>query len=218
MARTSVLEQKEKSSTLKFPILRFGYNSLLAPKSFRGDPKQTPKFHLDIMIPKEIWAAEDFCKEFRQEVLRVYKAGSGKKEVKLNQIKHPALDGDTKNVEAYQNHILIRPKATTKPSVVDNFRNPMKDEQIALIKPGDYGVCILSVYYFDNMGGGVAAGLEVVQFARPGEPIGGANRTGLISSLEELDDESVGSSLGAEEDDVVTSVENKLAEDEENPF
>lgn len=217
MARTSVLEQKEKSSILKFPILRFGYSSLLAPKAFRGDPKQTPKFHLDIMIPKEIWKTEDFCKEFRQEVLRVYEAGSGKKGVKLNQIKHPAQDGDTKNVDAYQNHILIRPKATSKPSVVDNFRNPMKDEQIALIKPGDYGVVVLSVYYYDNMGGGVAAGLEVVQFARPGEPIGGANRTGLISSLEDLDDDPMSSTESSEED-VVTSVENKLAESDDEPF
>lgn len=178
------------------PIGRILYPHLLEPHSQGQYP--TNKFQCDILFDKSQWEAEG--KAARIAVLKAGRAFFGNPKANLSDFKNPFKDGDDKEQELWHGSIYMTPRSQFKPRVVGPDMKDFSDERIRLIKGGDYVRLVLSIYPYSQQGGGITCGLEVVQFAKEGEAIGGGRGASLelLSEIEvdledpsEADDEEV---------------------------
>jgi len=183
-------------------------------------------YKVDLLIPKPDFLAEG--KELQDAVLSVGKDYFGAEfKLKNGKYKTPFKDTDQDvkiQNERQKNAILIRAKsgpnkAKNKPAVQPEFIGPRRgsqgrfakltDEQIAALKGGDWGRLNVTVYPYDQQGGGVTLALNGVQFWKEGEPFG-QGRSQLYTTaseleveLEEAGVEDVGAAAAEVEEDSV---------------
>lgn len=146
------------------------------------------KYHTTLLITKEDWKSKEACKVMRENILKAGRAYFGDSSLKLTDFNHPFKNGDEKEQEYMHGHIVVAAKSDFIPKVVGPDRKELSREQIATIKGGDYGLIVANAYGYNRNGNtGISLGLQVVQFARPGEAIGG----GAAAALEMLDEMEV---------------------------
>jgi hypothetical protein len=163
------------------------------------------KYKVDILFSKDTWKEQG--KELREAVLEVAKQYYGKKTIKFSDFKHPFKDGDTKQQDYYKNCYYITPKSQFEPAVVGADKTAFAKDRIRQIKGGDYARLVVTIYPYDQSGGGVTLGLEILQFAHEGEALSGG-RAAAMSMIDELDVEL--SDL-----DVVESEDNTVEEEDD---
>ncbi len=164
------------------PVGRILYPHLVEPNSQGLYP--SGKYQCDILFPKSTWKEDG--KEMRMAVLKVARQFFGNPKLTLEEFANPFKDGDDKEQDVFHGSIIMTPKSQFAPTVVGPDRKEFSSERIRLIKGGDYIRPVLSVYPYTQSGGGVTCGLDVVQFAREGEAIGGG-RGAALELLEELE-------------------------------
>lgn len=166
-----------------------------------GRKESSNKYSIEIYIPKPVWAKEG--KPVVDAIMKVAREYfNNPKLKKLSEFKNPITDMDSvKDAQDWQKGtIRLRAKATSlatpgakkdqKPTVIGPRKNPetdkydmLSDEEIAKIKGGDLVRLVnAGVYGYEQQGGGIALGLNFVQFAKEGKAIG----QGKMKQLENL--------------------------------
>lgn len=174
---------KKERVVLATPVGRLSFPMLT--KKDEGRKYSDGKFKTDLLIPKDVWKKEG--KPLMEAVLKVAAAHFGKA-VKLKDFKHPFKDCDEnpKALAYMKGHIMIRAKSSSAPLIVGPDRKPITGEALAALKGGDYARLSVSVYAYEQQGGGVTLGLEAVQFRNAGEAFGQGKEASL-SVLDEME-------------------------------
>jgi hypothetical protein len=184
-------KNKKENVVIYSPIGRLSYPYLAAPDT--GRKESSNKYGAEIYIPKAVWATAG--KEIMAAALKVIVDATGDKKAKLKDFKLPFFDMDTKADAAdwQKGTIRFRGRSQFKPKVIgpkkgsDGTFPVYSDDQIKDIKAGDYVVFIGNLYWYSQQGGGVALGLNFVQFAYPGEALGQGSSMAAISNLGEIE-------------------------------
>ena len=140
----------------------------------------TPKYSVSLVISKDdtetynkVKAAINAAYEKGQKKLQ----GAGGDVPPLEALKTPLRDGDKekKNDPVYKNCWFINAKSTSKPGVVDAYKQPILDA--SELYSGIIGRASVSFYAYNVNGSrGIAAGLNHIQKLHDGTPLGGHGR------------------------------------------
>lgn len=183
--------EKIKSVKITTPMGRLSYPFLNEPDS--GREFSDNKYKTDFLIPKDIWKTEG--KELKDAVLFVGREFFKDKTLELSDFKNPFKDTD--KLEKYsssdevKNCVLLRCKSVYKPIVVGPHKTngqwaDLPEEERKKIKGGDYCKLVVAIYPYGTGDGGVTLGLNLVQFVKPGDSLGGG-RAAALAQLEEIE-------------------------------
>lgn len=182
---------KTKAGQYILHNVRIAYPDLYTAVPFKNDPKNTPRFGVTVLVPKE---AEEVIDKLTAEINKL-----AKEKHKLNKLAAADScfqDGDEKSNEALQGHMLLSTYAYPNeksanggaPQVLDRGKRPIAKGASNAPYSGCYANVLFDLYAPSGWKK-VSAGLKVVQVIADGEPIGAATDT---SELPELDDEELG--------------------------
>ena len=196
---------KKKKNLIATPVGRLNFVYLTDPDV--GREYSDDKFKVDLLFPKETWKEEG--KELKKAVIKTAQAHFGDTGItKLSHLSHhPFKDGDDKNPDSpsskpYVGHMYITAKSDFKPMVVKpDGKTVMSDEEVAKVKSGDYARLVVAPYGYNQQGGGITLGLNVVQFYKEGEALGGAGNAAAMELLSELEVDLGDVDLDDDEDD-----------------
>lgn len=196
-------KKKEKEYVTIYTPIGIG-SWLYLVKPDIGRKESSLKFSAELYVPKA-----DFLKDGKQmiaDVTKVAREYHDNKKLNLNDITNPFKDMDTVKdcPEWAKGTYRIRAKAGKKDMTEAEWNQyrptviaPRKDEngkfpqytldEIKEIKAGDYMRFICGVYGYSQQGGGVALGLNFVQFVKEGKALG----QGKMKAIENLDEVEV---------------------------
>jgi hypothetical protein len=199
-------QAKKPRETLWTPAGRFSYPYLATPNT--GGKYPDGAYKTDLLIPKPLFKEKGAA--LQAAVLKVGKEYFGDKFNFKGPWRHPFKDTDEDDKtesDAMKNCILIRAKSgpqkdgtgriikpARQPMFIGPRMNaekkfdPLTAEEIQNIKGGDWGLLNVTVYPYDQQGGGVTFGLNAVQFWKVGEGFG-QGRSKLLETAEELEAE-----------------------------
>ncbi len=197
----NVNKTKKEYPVVYTPIGIISYPYLWTPDV--GRKESSGKFSAEIYVPKAVFASEG--KDMVALVTKVAREFHSDPKLKLADIQNPFKDMDTvkEALDWQKGTFRIRAKAGRKdmqegeyakyrPVVIagkkgSNDKYPVfSEEAILKIKGGDHVRFICSVYGYTQQGGGVALGLNFVQFGKVGEAIG-QGKMKAIENLSELE-------------------------------
>lgn len=223
MTKNNKGKKEKEYLTVYTPLGRLSYPYLVKPDT--GRKESSNKYSAEIYVPKAVWMKEG--KPVVDAILKVAREYFKDPKLALADFKSPLTDMDKeRDVKDYQKGtIRIRAKASSlftpsdptdrKPIVIGPQKNPdsnkfdpWTDEQVTKIKGGDYVRLICSPYGYSQQGGGVAFGLNFVQFGKEGPALG----EGKMKSIEalgeiEVEVDSPDEMVDTEEDDDVDVIE-----------
>jgi hypothetical protein len=198
MAKT--VAKKEEYVTVYSPLGILSYPYLTKPDT--GRKESSNKYSAEIYVAKSTWVKEG--KQMVDDVLKVARKFFNNPKLKLSEFKGPFTDMDNatdskgKKIEPEEwqkGTIRIRAKAGAeyKPTVIGPRKDPetdkfpvLTDEQVSNIKGGDYVRLIGTVYGYSQQGGGIAIGLNFVQFGKEGKALG-QGKMAQIKDLGEIE-------------------------------
>lgn len=167
--------------------VRFDWVQTFTPKKYSEEDE--PKYSIAVILPKN----HPQRKEFEDASLRV--AVAGHPGVEQAKFKLPLRDGDKDKGEylAYQGQMFFNGSATVAypPGnitgvVKTRVKQPDGTEKLVFMDAdakswgsGDYGTISVELYAFKKKGNiGTAAGINMVQFTKKGEPLGKRDHSG----------------------------------------
>lgn len=164
---------------------RLGYPKLWAASGIKGDPTSKPRYGAALYIPKEDVKTKASIDKEIERLSKVHFKGVRPKSKDLCIKDGDGEDGDENTV----GHWIVsanRNLEQGRPQVIDRDRSPLTADDG---KPyaGCYVNALISVYVPKNWGK-ICASLEVVQFAKDGEPFG-AGRVNVDDVMPDLVDE-----------------------------
>lgn len=155
---------------------RLSYANIFEPKSFQG---QDPKYSVSLIISKDDKATLSVIQEAIKNAVE-----QGKEKLWNGKVpstfRIPLRDGDEDRPEdeAYQNAYFINANSKNAPQVVGKERDRATQKAIPLGEDEVYSGCYANVsvnfFPYNNVGKGVAAGLNNIQKEADGEILGGA--------------------------------------------
>lgn len=173
---------KERKSIVT-PEFRACFPALFEPKKFEGSEKET--YSVMMVFPKSADLSE-LKAAIKQAAVDKWGAG------KIPQgLRNPIRDGAEKVEEwgeAFRDCYFIRASSQYQPTVIDRRKKEILDPNA--VYGGCYGRAVIAPYAYDQMGNkGVAVGLDVFQFLRHGEKLGGnAAAVGMLDDLPDTGD------------------------------
>lgn len=183
---------KKERTLVWTPVGRFSYPFFVTPDS--GRQYSDDKYKSDLLIPKPVF--KEHGKELQDAVLQVGRDHFGTKfDLKSGKWRIPFKDTDKDDtvVEAFKNSILIRAKSKRRPQFVgprkinDKFPD-LTEAEIAAIAGGHWGTLYVSIFAYDQKGGGVTLGLNAVQYWKADEAFG-QGRSRMLETISELEAE-----------------------------
>lgn len=191
--------KKTKAVKIVTPIGRLSYPYLNETDS--GRENSDNKYKTDLLITKDVWKKEG--KALKEAVLLVGRKFYKDKSLELSDFANPFKDTDVlkkySDSKEIKGHILIRCKSEFLPIVVNAQKKELSDAERKQIKGGDYARLVVAVYPYPNGEGGVTLGLNLVQYVKPGEALGG----GKAAALAQIDE------IEIEPDDIDTEDEEE---------
>ena len=176
-----------------FGPCRLSYTHLFSKYAPDGDTVNG-KYMTNVLIPKgekeTVNAVRKAMENARKAAVAAKWAGKEPKKLDL-----PLRDGDEKEGDAdtYAGHLYLNAKCSTRPGIVDKYRNPITDEEE--IYSGVWAIVSVTFYGYDVSGNrGVACGLNNVMKFKDGERLGGrvsADRDFGDVTLEDTDDDDL---------------------------
>lgn len=191
------------TEVIKLKNVRLSFPRLFEPKSFRQG--QEPRFEATFLLDPSNAEHAAIKKHIKAEATRIAKEHFGEK-ADLKKILKDNLcyyDGDTKEYDGYAGMWCIATSNKTRPTVVDQKRNPLV---AADGKPyaGCFVNATITLWVMDNeFGKRVNANLRGVQFLRDGEPFG-VKPVDAEEEFDDLSEDSVGEDFtdaSADDDD-----------------
>lgn len=149
------------------------------------------KYKGDLIIPKAVFKEQG--KALQDAVMSVGREYFGDKFTLKGKWRHPFKDMDNDDnvvLEAMKGCMMVRAKSSKAPVFigprkVDGNFPELTSQQIADIKGGDWCVFNVTAFPYDQQGGGISLGLNVVQFWKPDAAFG-QGRSKILESAEEL--------------------------------
>ncbi len=181
--------QKLSNGQLFITNLRGSYLKLFKAEPVKGDANSKPRFGGSFLVAKDQTEAI--------EALQAEIAAVGKDKFKLTKIlpgQSPLKDGDASGKDGYEGMFYLsanRAESQGRPQVIDRAKNKLAHDDDGIPYSGCYVNIVVSLYGTDVGGKKVCASLEVVQFAKDGEPLS-ATRTNLDDIPDTEDDEENG--------------------------
>lgn len=179
-----------KASQILIPNARLGYPKLFTATSIQGDPSSKPRYGCQIYLPKSDTATKA---KLDAEVDRITKERF--KGTKLKSKDICISDGDGEDGDEHTKGCWIisanRAESQGRPAVIDRARKPIDSSEQQKVYAGC--VCNFLVdFYAPKSWSKICASLEVVQFVKDGDALGGGR----------VDVEAVMPDLGDDEEDV----------------
>lgn len=172
------------------PPGRISFPFFVAPDT--GRQYSDDKYKTDLLIEKATFKEKGSA--LQAAVLDIGKQHFGDKfTIKNSKWKIPFKDTDTDEKivnDVMKNCILIRAKTTKQPVFMgprkgaDGRFIPLTEKQIAELKGGDWCCLNVTVFPYDQSGGGIALALNAVQFWKTGEGFGQGKSTVIESAVE----------------------------------
>lgn len=181
---------KRKAPLIKTAVGRLNFVYLAKPDS--GREYSNDKYKVDLLFSKEKWQDDD-CKQMRVAAIMEARHFFKNDKIKsISEFKSPFKDGDEKDMDKesskpYKGHWYITINSNFKPKVLGPDKQPMSDTEVEAIKSGDYARAVCAVVGFKQKGGGITFAMNVLQFARVGEAIGGGASAASMELLDELE-------------------------------
>ncbi len=174
------------------PAGRVSFPFFSAPDT--GREYSDNKYKGDLLISKDAFKTQG--KALQEAVLKVGKEYFGDKfDLKTGKYKLPFKDTDKDDKivnDAMRNCIMVRAKTTKQPTFIGPRKNSdgrfpeLTEDEVRAIKGGDWCVFNVTVFPYDQSGGGIALGLNVVQFWK--SDVGfGQGKGMIIESAAELE-------------------------------
>ena len=179
------------------PMARLGYPKLFKAESVKKDPASKARFGCQIYLPK---SDRTTAKAVQAEIDRLVKEKL--KGVKPKGADICVSDGDDGGDENTKGHWIIsanRAEKQGRPQVIDRNRTPLTPDDNRPYA-GCYCAFLIS-FFVPKDWKKICASLEVVQFAKDGEPFG-AGRVDVDAVMPNLDDDDGGGMLGGDDDDI----------------
>jgi hypothetical protein len=171
--------------------VRASYLAIFTPKKNEKDPTKPAKYEATAILDikdnaKEIELMRAAIKTVRQDP-----KVAGKKSLKFCLRKGDDTEARAEDAALGPNKMTVASRSTRRPQVIDRDMSPLVIDDH---KPysGCYVNMVVDVYAYANDGGGISASLEVIQFLRDGEPLGGGapvKASDYLSKVEGEDDE-----------------------------
>lgn len=176
---------KNKKS-LPTPRGRINYPYLVTPDE--GREYSDGAYKVDFLIPESDFVGSELEKAIMQTAIAEFGADKAKK-VKLPQKFLKDEDGIPDSLKTY---VQIRAKnKNDRPLVVDAQKEELDEDQIAKVKSGDHAILFLTVYPYPQQGGGIALGLDIVQYIKKGEPFEGTGNARKLAQLAAIEVEDI---------------------------
>jgi hypothetical protein len=199
LRKTRMAKSKQEPVRLWTAAGRFSFPFFVSPDE--GRTYSDGAYKTDLLIPKAVF--KESGKALQEAVLKIGKEAFGPSyTLKSDKWRSPFRDTDSDDKienEAMKGCILIRAKSgkrKDKPAIQPVFIGPKKGssgkfdqltkDEIAAIKGGDWGKMQITVFAYEQSGGGVTFALNAIQFWKAGEAFG-QGRTAVLESAEELE-------------------------------
>lgn len=153
---------------------RLSYAHIFEPTAFEG---QEPKYSVSLIIDKDDKETIAIIEQAINNAVELgnekYWSGKTPKNLKM-----PLRDGDEeRDDEAYQNAYFLNASSKKAPQVVGTEKDKATGKAIPLGEEDVYSGCYANVsvnfYPYNNVSKGIAVGLNNIQKASDGEPLGG---------------------------------------------
>lgn len=174
---------------LKLTNVRIAFtDALFTPKAIPGVADSKPAYSSTFLVAK----GSDQEKQVRAAMLAAMtdKFGAKAKQildsVEGNSNRCNVQDGDKTTYDGFENHLSIRAKNKTRPTVIDRQRNQLTDD--GTIYSGCYVNAIIEFFGYDNPSKGISASLKGVQFVRDGDAFSGG-RPASADAFDDLGDQ-----------------------------
>lgn len=163
------------------PVFRVSFPNIFEPKGFEG---QEPKYSIAMLFDESTDLSA-----LKKAANEAAKKKWGDKIPK--NMRSPFGDGNEKEFEGYQDHIVVNARTKNQPQVIDKNKQEILDPRE--FYAGCYARASIVAFAYDTAGNkGVAFALNNLQKMGEGEPLGNMAR-----AVDEFDDES-GSDDGEE--------------------
>jgi len=174
------------------PEFRVSFPALFKPVAFQN---QDPKYSVTMLIPK----SADISK-LRALAAEAVNEKWPDKNKRPKVLKHPFRDGDSEkpDIDGYAGHWFIKASSKMQPGLIDQNLQPIIAEEE--FYAGCYARATVTAYAYDNVGQGVAFGLQNVQKLRDGAPFGGRTKAEDDFDVVETDDFTAASAAEAGDD------------------
>lgn len=160
----------------RLSVVRLAFPNLWVAKEFKvGDGK--PRYDASFLIKKG--SEQDLA--IQAAILAAARETYGEKGEKLaasfkgNSNKYCYIDGDLKDYDGYEGHMVLACHAKARPTVVDRDRTPLTQDDNR-VYGGCYVNAIVSIWAQKGENQGIRASFSGIQFVKDGEAFGGAKR------------------------------------------
>jgi hypothetical protein len=160
----------------KLAIVRLAFPNLWVAKEFKaGDGKA--RYDAAFLIKKG--SPNDLA--IQAAIIQAAKETYGEKGEKLaasfkgNGNKYCYTDGDLKDYDGYEGHMVLSCHTKARPTVVDRDRSPLTADDNR-VYGGCYVNAIVSIWAQKGENQGIRASFSGIQFVKDGESFGGAKR------------------------------------------
>lgn len=187
--RTIMTTQKADYVTLT-PLGFVNFPNFAKPDT--GRPNASGKYGAQLFIAKSEFANNGPGMQLVHNILAAGRAVFGQ-HVQFNQFKHTLYDVDTLPAEkraklpesVRTGYIQINTSSKRPPVVKDANQRVMTLDEIERISGGDVCRFVVNPFYYPQQGGGIALGLNVVQFKEKGPIVFGGGNSGveLLSNI-----------------------------------
>ncbi len=165
------------------PVCRLVYPNLASPRPDDAEI-HAGKYTMMVLIPKEDQATYDALQAAANQ------AAVDKFKRVLPNLRMPVKDGDEKYdkegnpVDWYAGHWYLNLSSANQPRIIDPFKN--KVDEASFIKGGDWCRVRIAFKGYDSAGNkGVGSYVNVVQFIREGDALGGSDTLDDFAVMEE---------------------------------
>lgn len=206
------MAEREKPLSTGKGFASFPY--LAAPDT--GRPQSCNKYSLDIFVAKPDFKISGPA--LLEAVLRIGRAGKGDPKAILKDFKLPFTDVDKLSDEkkaklpeqVRSGFMLIKARSKNQPLItgpkkIDGRWAALNPDEVKTITGGDICNMVVGPFWYSQQGGGVAFGLNIVQFIQKGKPFGGQGVAQSLEQLHEMEVTAEDAAVDAGSDDMMAS-------------
>lgn len=183
-------QAKHKTDNMKVTLknVRASYLAIFTPKKNDKDPTKPAKYEATAILDVVTNAKDIELMRAAIKAVRLDPKVAGKKSLKFCLRKGDDTEARAEDPALGAGKMTVSARSTRRPQVVDRDLTPLAIDDM---KPysGCYVNMVVDVYAYANDGGGISASLEVIQFVKDGEALGGGAPVKAADYLESLEDE-----------------------------
>lgn len=184
------MSKEIKANQLLIENARIGYPKLFKAVAIQGDASAVPRFGCQLYIPKSDTKTKALLDRVVEALTKEHMKGTRPKTKDLCIKDGDGEDGDD-NTRGHWIVSANRSESQGRPQVVNRDRSVIDSSEANIVYAGCYVNAVVSFYVPKNFKTKICGGLEVIQFRKDGEALGGSrvDAASVLDDLSDLDDE-----------------------------